>query len=90
MSDDIGLFSHKKFALQYAFRHKLFGGMLGAGIHLGLLSENFDGSKVDTDTPDDPAFPHQRSPGRGLTSVPVSTILIGTGMPACLSCTSTA
>lgn len=66
MSDDIGLFSHKKFALQYAFRHKLFGGMLGAGIHLGLLSENFDGSKVDTDTPDDPAFPSSEVTGTGL------------------------
>lgn len=66
MSDDIGLFSHKKFAIQYAYRHKLFGGMLGAGVHLGLLSENFDGSKVDVETPNDPAFPSAAVTGTGL------------------------
>lgn len=57
LNDDIGLFSHKKFALQYSYKHRLFGGMLGVGLQVAMLSEGFDGSKVDTETPNDPAFP---------------------------------
>lgn len=57
LNDDIGLFSHKKFALQYAYRHRLFGGMLGVGLQVAMLSEGFDGSEVDVETPNDPAFP---------------------------------
>lgn len=56
-NDELGLFSHKRFSLQYAFRHKLFGGMLGVGVNVSMLAENFDGSKADLETPDDPAIP---------------------------------
>lgn len=57
LNDQIGLFSHKKFALQYAYKHRLLGGMLSVGLQAGMLSETFNGSKVDTETPSDPAFP---------------------------------
>ena len=63
INDEIGLFSHKTFALQYALRMKLFGGYLSTGVHLGMLSESFDGSKVDVETPDDPAFPKSQATG---------------------------
>ena len=66
VNDQIGLFSHKKFALQYAFRHRLFGGMLAAGVHLGMISESFDGGGVDLETPDDPAFPTSEATGSGV------------------------
>ena len=66
MSDQLGLFDHTSFALQYAMRFKLFGGMLGVGLNLGLLSEKFDGSKVDTETPSDPAFPSTEVSGTGV------------------------
>lgn len=66
LNDQIGLFSHKKFALQYAYKHKLFGGMLSVGLQVGMLSENFDGSKVDTETPSDPAFPSSEVNGSGF------------------------
>lgn len=66
VNDAIGLFSHKKFALQYAFRKRLFGGMMACGVNLGMLSENFDGSKVDTETPGDNAFPSSAVSGTGL------------------------
>lgn len=65
MNDQLGLFSHKTFALQYAFRRKLFGGMIAAGVNVGLLSETFDGSKVDTEEPDN-AFPTSEVSGTGL------------------------
>ena len=66
LNDQIGLFSHKKFALQYAYKHKLFGGMISVGLQAGMLSESFDGSKVDTETPSDPAFPSSEVNGSGL------------------------
>lgn len=66
VNDAIGLFAHKKFALQYAFRHKLWRGNLAVGVNVGLLSESFDGSKVDLETPDDPAFPTSEATGTGF------------------------
>ena len=66
MNDEIGLFSHKRFALQYAVRCRLFGGMMGVGVNVGMLSESFDGSKVDTETPNDPAFPTSQATGSGI------------------------
>lgn len=66
LNDEIGLFSHKKFAIQYAYRHKLFGGMLGVGLQVSMLSESFDGSGVDTETPNDPAFPTSDATGTGF------------------------
>ena len=54
MNDQIGLFNHQRLALQYAYKHKMFGGMLSVGLQLGLLSEKFKGSELDLENPDDP------------------------------------
>lgn len=56
LNDQIGLFTHQRMAIQYAYKHTLFGGMLSAGVQLGLLSEEFDGSKLDIEDSSDPAF----------------------------------
>jgi type IX secretion system PorP/SprF family membrane protein len=56
LNDEIGLFSHKRFSFQYAYRFKLFGGKLGLGAQVDLLNESFDGSKVDVEDSNDPAF----------------------------------
>ena len=56
MNDKIGLFTHQRLAIQYANKQKLFGGQLSIGIQVGILNENFDGSKLDIEDPDDPAF----------------------------------
>ena len=66
MKDDIGLFSHTKFALQYAFKLRLFGGTLSIGAHLGMASEKFNGSKVDVETPNDRAIPTSEVTGSGF------------------------
>lgn len=66
MNDAIGLFSHKRFALQYALKYPLLGGNISGGVNLGLLSEGFDGSGVDTGEPDDPAFPSSDATGTGV------------------------
>ncbi|MDD6553978.1 MAG: type IX secretion system membrane protein PorP/SprF [Prevotellaceae bacterium] len=56
MNDQIGLFTHQRLGLQYAYRHKLFGGMIAVGIQAGFLMEKFDASKLDTEDSGDQAF----------------------------------
>ena len=43
-NDEIGLFSHKRFAVQYAYHQPLFGGVLSIGVEADMLSETIDGS----------------------------------------------
>lgn len=53
VNDRAGLFANTDFALQYAFRLKLWEGELSLGIRAGATSQSFDGEKVDIpDTPD--------------------------------------
>lgn len=66
MNDKIGLFTHQRIAAQYAYKHKLFGGTLSWGVQLGLLLENFDGSKLDVADTSDPAFTTSELKGNGL------------------------
>ena len=56
LNDQIGLFKHTRVSLQYAYKHGLFGGTLSAAVQVGLLSENFDGSKLDVGDSNDPAL----------------------------------
>lgn len=56
MSDRIGLFDHQRLALQYAYKHRMLGGMLSVGVQLGMLSEKFKGSELDLEEKEDPAF----------------------------------
>ena len=48
LNDAIGLFSHQKLGLQYAYKHKLLGGVVSTGVGIGLLSEKLDGSELET------------------------------------------
>jgi len=66
LNDEIGLFSHKKLVGQYACKFRLLGGVLSVGVQGGLLSETFDGSGVDLDQTDDPAFAKADVTGTGL------------------------
>ncbi len=56
MNDAIGLFSHKRFGLQYAYQPRLWGGKLSLGVQATMLSETFDGSKLELEDTSDPAF----------------------------------
>ena len=51
---------------QYSIKMKLAGGTLGVGVQAGLLSENFDGSKLDLDESSDPAFSSGELTGQTL------------------------
>lgn len=66
MNDKLGLFTHQRLAAQYAIKFKLFGGQLSAGVAAGLLSENFDGSKLDLDDSSDPAFSSSKLSGNSV------------------------
>ena len=55
-NDQIGLFSHQRLLLQYAYKFHLLGGMLSIGFQGGMLSEKFKGSGLDLEKSDDPAF----------------------------------
>ena len=66
MNDRIGLFTHQRLELQYSLKMKLLGGRLGFGVQAGLLSESFDGSGIDLDDSNDPAFPSSETDGQGI------------------------
>ena len=66
INDNIGLFSHKRLALQYAYQPQLLGGKMSLGIQLGMLSENFDGSKLELEDSNDPAFTSSSVNGTGF------------------------
>ena len=56
LNDPIGLFTHQRIALQYAYKRRLFGGTISVGAQFGFVNEQFDGSKVDLGEAGDPAF----------------------------------
>ena len=56
-NDEIGLFSHKRFAVQYAYFFKLFGGQLGVGAEADMLNESVNGSKAQLGDANDQGFP---------------------------------
>ncbi|MBO7109461.1 MAG: PorP/SprF family type IX secretion system membrane protein, partial [Prevotella sp.] len=62
----IGLFTHNNVAVQYAYKQKLFGGTLSVGIQGGMLSEKFDGSKLEVEQGSDPAFSTSEVEGSSL------------------------
>jgi type IX secretion system PorP/SprF family membrane protein len=66
VNDAIGLFSHKRIGLQYAYQPELFGGRLGLGVNLSMLNEKFDGSKLDIDDTKDPLFTTSPVNGSGF------------------------
>jgi len=66
MNDDIGLWSNKKFYLQYAYHQPLWGGNLSIGVRAGFLSDSFDGSEVDVIDSGDPAFATSEVSGTGF------------------------
>ena len=65
LNDDLGLFSHQRLFVQYAYKQRLFGGVLSAGVQLGLLSEKFKSSGLDLADTKDQAFSQSDENGTG-------------------------
>lgn len=57
LNDNIGLFSHKRFSLQYAFHQPWRKGVFALGVQADMLQEGIDGTKADLGDNNDPAFP---------------------------------
>ena len=67
LNDEIGLFSHKRLGVQYAYRKALFGGKLALGVQANILSEAFEGSKADMpESNTDPAITTSDITGTGV------------------------
>ena len=66
LNDDIGLFSHKRVAAEYALRFRFLGGQLGVGVQGEILNESFDGSKADVEDTSDPALPQSTVTGNKI------------------------
>lgn len=56
-NDEIGLFSNKRFTLQYSYHFQLWGGRLSIGAEADMLQLSIEGSKADLEDASDPAFP---------------------------------
>ena len=67
LNDDIGLFSHKRLAVQYAYQRRVLKGKLSVGVQLGMLGETFDGSKAEMpEDGSDPILSSSSINGSGL------------------------
>lgn len=66
MNDKLGLFTHQRLMAQYAYRRKLAGGWLAIGVQGGMLSESFNGSGLDLEDSNDPAFAKSEIDGNAL------------------------
>ena len=44
--ESLGLYKNLNIAAQLSYKHKLFGGVLSAGLQVGIISETFKGSEV--------------------------------------------
>jgi len=66
LSDKIGLFNNQRLYGGYAYRTKLWGGTLSVGVSAGILTQTFDGSKVEAEEKTDPALPSTSVEGQAL------------------------
>ena len=66
INDDIGLFSHKRLGLQYAYKKSLLGGTLSVGAQVNVLSESFKGSELEVIDSGDPALSSSDITGTGF------------------------
>lgn len=71
-SESIGLFQNTHVAGQYSYKQKLFGGILGIGLQVGIANQSFNGEKVyipstgEYHQKEDPAIPTSKVSGMGL------------------------
>lgn len=66
LNDAIGAFSNKKVQLQYAFHQKFAKGRISIGIRPALLMVGFNGSEIELNDTDDPAFANNDIKGQAF------------------------
>lgn len=70
-ADGAGLFQNTHVSVQYAYKQKLFGGTLSAGVQIGIVNQSFDGEGVYYPTSnfhqqEDQALPQTQVSGIGF------------------------
>lgn len=66
LSDRIGLFTHNRLFVNYAYLFHIGGGTLNTGVQVGMLNEIFRSDEVRTIDSGDPAFPAGSENGKGV------------------------
>ena len=67
LSDQAGMFTQQRIALQYAYNFRLGKrGKLALGAQVALLSETLDGSDIELEDQSDPAFPSSEETGNSV------------------------
>jgi type IX secretion system PorP/SprF family membrane protein len=56
-NETIGLFTNRRLLFDYAYKAVIGKGWMNIGVQAGVMSEEFNGGKLKTETPNDPAFP---------------------------------
>lgn len=65
-NDKLGLLSHQQISAQYSYQRKFAEGRLSVGCQAGLLSESYNGSKLDVEDSDDQALSKSDLKGNAL------------------------
>ncbi len=78
MNDKLGMQKNTRFVFSYAYKKKLFSGILSMGLSLGLINESFEG---DFDIPEGESFtPPDQDPLLNGTKLDVSDMMFDTGL----------
>ena len=56
-NETLGLFTNRRLLLDYSYKIGMGKGWLNVGVQGGVMSEEFNGSKLKAETSNDPAFP---------------------------------
>ena len=56
-NETIGLFTNRRLLFDYAYKIGMGKGWMNIGIQAGVMSQEFNGGGLKTETPNDPAFP---------------------------------
>lgn len=66
LNESLGLFTHRRMLVNYAFKFKLKHSTVNVAAQIGLMNEGFNTSELDLLDPDDPAFPTGNENGSGI------------------------
>ena len=57
MNDQLGRFQHQRLNIAYSNKQRLFGGLLGFGLQVGILNESLKGSEIEVNDEGDETIP---------------------------------
>lgn len=76
--ESLGLYKNLNIAAQLSYKHKLFGGVLSAGLQVGIISETFKGSEVYI--PDDDDYHESTDDAIPTTDLTGTSLDLGLGV----------